>query len=219
MVNERVINLNCKSLYEFEKCASGLSLKKFIAANDSSVADIVIPSEYSGVPVTEIGFEAFAQSPFIKTLIISKSVKKLGGGAFRECARLDSVHISGSIRQLPTAVFFGCSTLKGAELGEGVEVIGSNAFRKCMSLESVTLTKSLRNIESCAFMESPRLPAEIVMMGLAGSTDSAKPFKHYVELDWENSLHPDVFNLALKYGSYDSNRDLAFVQIVKRDLT
>jgi len=117
--------LNCKSLYEFEKCASGLSLKKFIASNDSSVADIVIPSEYSGVPVTEIGFEAFAQSPFIKTLIIYKSVKKLGGGAFRECARLDSVHISGSIRQMPTAVFFGCSTLKGAELGEGVEVIGS----------------------------------------------------------------------------------------------
>lgn len=116
-------------------------------------------------------------------------------------------------------MFFGCSTLKSAELGEGVEVIGSNAFRKCMSLESVTLPKSLRSIESCAFMESPRLPAEIVMMGLAGSTDSTKPFKHYVEFDWENALRPDVFNLALKYGSYDSNRDLAFVQIVKRDLT
>lgn len=107
-------------------------------------------------------------------------------------------------------MFFGCSTLKGAELGEGVEVTGSNAFRKCMSLESVTLPKSLRSIESCAFPELPKLPAEVVMMGLAGSTDSTKPFKHYVELDWENSLHPDVFNLALN-GSYDSNRDLAFV--------
>ena len=99
-------------------------------------------------------------------------------------------------------MFFGCSTLKGAELGEGVEVIGSNAFRKCMSL-SVTLPKRLRNIESCAFMESPKLPAEVVMMGLAGSPNSTKPFKHYVEYDWENALRPDVFNLALKYGSYD----------------
>lgn len=211
--------MNCKSPYEFEECLSGLSLKKFLAANDSSVAEIVIPSEYSGVPVTEIGFEAFARSPFIKTLVIPESVCRIGGGAFRECARLESVRVSGSVRQLPAAIFFGCSTLKSAELDEGVEVIGSNAFRKCTSLESITLPKSLRSIESCAFLESPRLPAEVVMMGLAGSTDSAKPFKHYVEFDWENALRPDVFNLALKYGSYDSNRDLALLQIVKRDLT
>lgn len=211
--------MNCKSLYEFEECAGGLSLKKFLAANDSGITDIVIPSEYSGVPVTEIGFEAFARSPFIKTPVIPESVCRVGGGAFRECARLESVHVSGSVRQLPAAVFFGCSALKSAELGEGVEVIGSNAFRKCTSLESITLPKSLRSIESCAFLESPRLPAEVVMMGLAGSTDSTKPFKHYVEYDWGNALRPDVFNLALKYGSYDNNRDLALLQMIKRGLT
>ena len=101
MVNERVINLNCKSLYEFEKCASGLSLKKFIAANDSSVADIVIPSEYSGVPVPEIGFEAFARSPFIKTLVIPESVQKLGGAE-------RSASVRGWIAFTFRAVFVSC---------------------------------------------------------------------------------------------------------------
>lgn len=79
MANGRVINMNCKRLYEFADCAGGLSLKKILAANGSSVTDIVIPSEYSGVPVTEIGFEAFAQASFIKTLVIPESVQKLGG--------------------------------------------------------------------------------------------------------------------------------------------
>lgn len=211
--------MNGKSPYKFEECANGLSLKKYLAANDIDATKIVIPSEYSGVPVTEIGFEAFARSPFIKTLFIPESVCRIGGGAFRECTRLESVHVSGSIRQLPAAVFFGCSALKCAVLCEGVEVIGNNTFRKCTSLETITLPKSLQSIESCAFLESPRLPAEIVMMGLAGSTDHTKPFKHYVEYDWDNALRPDVFSLALKYGSYDSNRDLALMQMVKRDLT
>ncbi|MCX4356051.1 MAG: hypothetical protein OSJ43_07475 [Oscillospiraceae bacterium] len=71
--------MNCKSLYEFAGCAGELSLKKILAANDSSVTDIVIPSEYSSIPVTEIGFEAFAQAPFIKTLVIPESVPKPGG--------------------------------------------------------------------------------------------------------------------------------------------
>ncbi|MBD5383543.1 MAG: leucine-rich repeat domain-containing protein [Ruminococcaceae bacterium] len=211
--------MNYSSLYKYEKCANGLSLKKFLAASDSSVTDIVIPSEHSGVPVTEIGFEAFARSRFIRSLVIPESVLKLGGGAFRECTSLESVRVSGSIRQLPAAAFFGCSALKSAELCEGIEVIGSNAFRKCISLESIVLPKSLRSIESCAFLESPRLPAEVVMIGLAGSIDHTKPFKHYIEFDWENALRPDVFSLALQYGSYDNNRDLVLLQIVKRDLT
>ncbi len=219
MFYDGVMNLNYSSLYEYEKCASGIMLKKFLAAGDGSVTDIVIPSEYSGESVTEIGFEAFARSRFIRALVIPGSVQRLGGGAFRECTSLESVRVSGGIRQLPAAAFFGCTALKSAELCEGVEVIGSNAFRKCTSLESIMLPKSLWSIESCAFLESPKLPAEIVMMGLAGSTDYTRPFRRCVEFDWENALRPDVFGLALKYGSYDNDRDLVLLQIVKQGLT
>lgn len=192
----------CNRLYEFEKCTDGLSLKGFLAADDNGAADIAIPAVYEGLPVLEVGFEAFSGARFLRSIAIPESIRRLGGGAFRECTALEGVRIPGSIRQIPAAAFLGCSGLKNAVLCEGVEVIGSNAFRRCAALENVTLPKSIRSIESCAFLESPKLPAEIVMMGLAGSPDSTKPFKHYAEYDWENALREDVFTLALKYGGF-----------------
>lgn len=194
--------MNCNSLYEFEKRTGGLSLKKFLAADDSSAADIVIPAVHEGLPVLELGFEAFAGARFLRSAVIPESIRRLGGGAFRECTALESMRISGNIRQIPAAAFLGCSGLKSAVLCEGTAVIGSNAFRRCTALESVTLPKSIRSVESCAFLESPKLPAKIVMMGFTGLPDHTKPFKHYVEYDWENALREDVFTLALKYNSF-----------------
>lgn len=194
--------MNCNGLYEFEKCTGGLSLKRFLAADGSSAADIAIPGAHEGLPVLEVGFEAFAGARFLRSAVIPESIHRLGGGAFRECTALESVRIPGSIRQISAAAFLGCSGLKSAVLCEGVAVIGSNAFRRCTALESVTLPKSIRSIESCAFLESPKLPAEIVMMGFTGLPDHTKPFKHYVEYDWENALREDVFTLALKYNGF-----------------
>lgn len=211
--------MNYNEMFEFGKREGGFSLDKFLAANDSGVAEVIIPSEYKSLPVVGIGFEAFGRSPFIRSVIIPDSVCRLGGGAFRDCTALESVRVPGSIRQLPASVFLGCTALKTAELCEGVEVIGSNAFRKCTSLESIILPKNLRSIESCAFLGSPRLPTEIVMMGLACSVDYTAPFQHYIELDWENALRIDVFKLALKYGSFDEvGRESVLTEIVRRGL-
>lgn len=211
--------MNNNENFKYELSGNELRLTEYAAKNAPALTEITVPSEHTGIPVTEIGFEAFARSPFLRTIVIPESIHKLGGGAFRECTALESIRIHGNIRQLPAAVFLGCTALKSAELCEGVEVIGSNAFRKCTSLESIALPKTLRSIESCAFLESPKLPAETVMMGLAGSTDHTKPFKHYAEFDWDNALRDDVFLSALKYNSFrDIDTDKLLEEITRRGL-
>lgn len=205
------------NIFRFEETIGGLSLQKFLAADNKNVTKADIPSVHEGLAVLEVGFEAFAGARFLRSVTVPSSVSRLGGGAFRGCAALESICVHGGIRKLSASVFLGCTGLKRAELCEGVEVIGSNAFRNCTALESIAIPKSLRVIESCAFLGSPKLPAETVMMGLAGSVDYTEPFRHYAELDLDSALRDDVFTLALKYGSFRNiDRDKLVTEITRR---
>lgn len=192
-------------LYEIEKCPGGLLIKRFLAANESSVTSITIPSLYEGFSVLGVGFEAFAGARFLRSVTIPESICRLGGGAFRECTALESIRVPGSILQIPAAAFLDCTALHSAELCEGIRSIGSNAFRSCTALESISLPKSLQSIESCAFIDSPKLPPEIILMGLIRCPDLTLPIKVLHDIEWESALRPDVFSLALKLGGFGSN--------------
>lgn len=193
-------------LYEFENHKSYLTLKSFLAADDSGVTSVTIPSLYEGKSVLEVGFEAFAGARYLRSVTIPESVYRLGGGAFRGCIALESVRVPGSVSQLPAAAFLDCTALKSVELCEGIRVINANAFRNCTALESVLLPKSLQSIESCAFLGSPKLPPEIVLTGLIRRTDLSQPIGEIHDIEWESALRPDVFSLALKLGSFGENK-------------
>ena len=78
--------------------------------------EIVIPIEYDGLPVTEIGHGAFQSRSSLKTVEIPDNVTSIGFDAFHSCGSLSSVVI-----------------------GNGVTMIGDNAFQYCYSLTSVTV--------------------------------------------------------------------------------
>ena len=206
-----------KCLYEFEKHPGGLAIKKYLAADDGSVTGITVPTLYEGLSVLAIGHEAFARARFLRSVIIPESVFRLGGGAFRDCAALESIRVPGSISQIHAAAFLNCTSLKTAELCEGIRFIGANAFRDCASLESIALPKSLQSIESCAFLGAPKLPPEIVLMGLIRCPVLSSPIRSLHDIEWESALRPDVFSLALKSGSFSNNmREQALFRIAER---
>lgn len=61
-----------------------------------SAADVVIPAEYEGVPVTSIGDEAFLNNDLIVSVYIPGSVQQIGTRAFHDCNSLSAVTFGDS---------------------------------------------------------------------------------------------------------------------------
>jgi hypothetical protein len=96
--------------------------------------NVVIPWEIGGVPVTEIGVDAFRMSGIV-SVIAPQTVTTIDDDAFYGCGTLDSV-------SLPQATAIGdyafgiCNTLASVSLPQAT-AIGDYAFYGCTSLTSV----------------------------------------------------------------------------------
>ena len=74
---------------------------------------VVIPRNYKGLPVTGVGYRAFAQ-----------------------CANIRGVEISESITRIEAAAFAACG-LKELTIPEGIKYIGDGAFSACKELAQI----------------------------------------------------------------------------------
>lgn len=111
--------------FELNSDASGYILTGIGSAED---IDIIIPTVYKDLPVTEIGYEAF-----------------------RGCELLTSITIPDSVTVIGAVAFSGCELLASITIPNGVTSIGISAFRGCIALESITIPDSVTFIGSIAF--------------------------------------------------------------------
>ena len=74
-------------------------------------AELIIPSEIKGVPVTEIGDSAFAGCKGLIDVTIPDSVKVIGYGAFWACEKLRSVSVPKSV-EIVEGAFEGCPNIR-----------------------------------------------------------------------------------------------------------
>ena len=105
---------------------------------------IIIPAEYEGLPVTEIGESAFAYSKHtsdITYISIPDSVTKIGLNAFHNRSELVTVDIGGTsaLAEIGRNAFSGNGSLKAIYIPQGVTGIGDSAFNNCGSLESISV--------------------------------------------------------------------------------
>lgn len=122
----------------------------WITGFNGGVSDVVIPSEYEGVPVIGIRDYAFSYSE-ITSVVIPDSVKSIGCCAFMECTQLTSAIVCGSVGE---DAFFCCSALEDVTFLSGVESIGRGAFHGCYALSDVTFFSGLKVIGETAFESS-----------------------------------------------------------------
>ncbi len=133
---------------------------RVIGLGNVSDYDIVIPSTYKGLPVTEIGEQAFSyhlnseeRSAYITSVTIPDSVTKIDKYAFRECIGLTSVYF-GENSQLTTIgneAFYSCRSLTSITIPDSVTSIGSGAFYGCSNLTSINIPDGVTSIGSGAF--------------------------------------------------------------------
>ena len=139
---------------------------------------VVIPSEYKGYPVTQIGPDAFYNSNLknitipssitsigssaftacynLSTITIPSSVTHIGGYAFDSCKYLTSITLSSSLTEISECMFRGCTYLAQINIPESVSKIGSHAFLST-ALQAVTIPSSVTHIGAYAFSGCSRL--------------------------------------------------------------
>ena len=114
--------------YELNADGNGYIVKDKGTCIDKSIN---IPDTYLDLPVTEIAKEAFKDDSEITSFSSGKNIKRIGEGAFSNCASLANVH-----------------------LDDGIEVIEDEAFYWCHSLQNINLPSSLISIGQLAFFDS-----------------------------------------------------------------
>ena len=119
--------------------------------------DIVIPTEYKGLPVTTIGEYAFCDCTNLTSVTIGDSVTTIGKYAFYGCDRLTSVTIPDSVTTIGDGVFFNCTKLTSVTIPDSVTTIGLLAFYNCSNLTNVTIGDSVTTIGEYAFCDCTNL--------------------------------------------------------------
>lgn len=83
-------------------------------------------------------------------------VEAMGGGCFAETG-LNSVFVPGDIKHLGDSLFFNCSSLTTAELGEGISEIPASMFWKDNKINKVVIPQSVTTIGHHAFAKCQAL--------------------------------------------------------------
>lgn len=92
----------------------------------------------------------FFKNERIKTVIIPKSMKKIGAFAFRQCTALETVIFRGA-PEFSGYTFEGCSSLQEVTIPHRVTRISNSMFEGCKNLRKVTLPTTIERIDVYAF--------------------------------------------------------------------
>ena len=101
---------------------------------------------------TEIEDGYFAAIPFLSEVHI-EDISVIGKDAFKNCNRLVTVTLAGSVRTIGESAFSGCVSLSSIEIPDGVDVLPENLFYGCASLERVVFGEhsTLTTVEDAVF--------------------------------------------------------------------
>lgn len=96
--------------------------------------DIVIPSTYDNLPVTEIGYGAFEDFTAMTSVVVPDSVLTIGTYAFSKCSSLTSVFLGNSVVSIEDRAFSRCYKLESINIPASIKCIGVSVFSECERL-------------------------------------------------------------------------------------
>jgi len=116
------------------------------------VKSVVLPKS-----VTRVGAFAFAECPKLASVDLPDGVTKLGRFAFDGCKKLKSIHMPKKLSSIGDCAFQECKSLKGKiVVPKRVKKVSENAFAYCTSLEKVD-AEGVRTVDDGAFKSCKHL--------------------------------------------------------------
>ena len=122
-----------------------------LANADTAPAELIIPCEYDGKPVTTIASSAFYMNDKITFVVIPNTVTNIGRYAFTSCVNLADIVIGDSVTAIEDYAFYNCTKLTSITLPNSLITIGFHAFRGCTGLTSIVIPNSVTSIGWSAF--------------------------------------------------------------------
>ena len=134
-------------------------------------SEIVIPSEYKGLPVKTIADSAFSGCDFITTVYIPDSITSIGNYAFYSCYSLTKIALPDNVTYIGDNAFNGCDSLRGITIPDSVKKIGIGAFNNCKKLQNITVSENNIVYASVGGILYNKGLTEIIMVpgGITGS--------------------------------------------------
>ena len=133
---------------------------------------VVIPDEYAGYKITEIGYEAFENCTNLKSVTIGQNVGTIRGYAFYGCTGLTSITIPGNVEIVYGNAFEGCSGLTSVTLEEGIKQIDGYVFSDCTRLSEIIIPDTVTTIGLGAFFNCTSLSTVTIGSGVTSIEDN-----------------------------------------------
>ena len=131
--------------------------KAAISNGSGAVHELIIPSSLEGCPVSRIGGSAFKNSEKLESVTVEAELNEIGYLAFYNCAKLRRIEFKRPVETISRSAFNRCTALESVTLPDGCKKICTYAFRTCKALSRVTIPDSVELIEPDAFLESPKV--------------------------------------------------------------
>lgn len=124
-------------------------------------ADYTVPSG-----TVAIAGGAFKDCAKLESLVIPDSVISIGKSAFENCAALKRITLPKSIAKLEASCFSGCAALAEIALPDSVKALGEKVFSGCAALKSVKIPAEVTVIPTeaffgCSSLESITIPKSV----------------------------------------------------------
>ncbi len=162
----------CTALAEFEVAEGNKAFssdggmlfsagKKLLRCPVGKSADYTVPSG-----TVAIAGGAFKDCAKLESLVIPDSVTAIGKSAFENCAALKRITLPKSITKLETLTFSGCAALAEIALPDSVKTLGEKVFSGCAALKSVKIPAEVTVIPTeafygCSSLESITIPKNV----------------------------------------------------------
>lgn len=162
----------CTALAEFEVAADNKAFssdggvlfsagKELLRCPVGKSADYTVPSG-----TVAIAGGAFKDCAKLESLVIPDSVTAIGKSAFENCAALKRITLPKSIAMLEALTFSGCASLAEITLPDGLKALGEKVFSGCAALKSVKIPAEVTVIPAeafygCVSLESITIPKSV----------------------------------------------------------
>lgn len=138
----------------YELTENGEATELTILGYGGDAAELAIPSELLGYPVTAIGYSALYGIDTLTSVTVPDSVTRIDSFAFSGCDSLESAYIPDSVTELGNSIFYGSKGLKEVRLPANMTEIPYYMFYECGSLSEIELPAGITQIKADAFSYS-----------------------------------------------------------------
>lgn len=147
--------------------ASVKTIGNYAFLSNTNLKEVTFLKDSEGnTNLTELGSNLFGYTSStlytpctaLESIVIPKSVTKIGGSAFTGCASLKSVIFEEgcAITDIGANTFLG-TAITSITLPDSVKTIGANAFQDCTSLKSFTVPEGVVRLNNSTFMNCTSL--------------------------------------------------------------